>query len=139
MAEARRLLRRSQSNTDMPKRPRIPSLPSRIQMMQSSRIPQAPRPQRDGTAQRKTGRALMDTRKRIWLRDGARCVDCGELVDIQGGTARPCEIDHEVPLWAGGSDDDGNRRLRCVGCHAAKSAREAADRARGGVLMGRCD
>jgi len=75
----------------------------------------------------------METRRRVWLRDGAHCVDCGALVDITPGTEQAFELDHEVPLWAGGLDDDSNRRCRCIACHAEKTAREAGERARIGM------
>jgi len=71
----------------------------------------------------------METRKRIWLRDGGRCVDCGRVVDIAPGAGQ-MEIDHATPLWAGGRDDDANRVTRCTDCHASKTAAEAAERAR---------
>ena len=74
----------------------------------------------------------MDARLRIFLRDGPQCTDCLTLVDITPHTSHPCELDHEVPLWKGGADDDGNRRLRCLVCHKAKTKREAAERAKGG-------
>ncbi|WP_429344005.1 HNH endonuclease [Paraburkholderia sp. GAS42] len=36
-----------------------------------------------------------------------------------------------MPLEQGGSNDDGNLNLLCVECHNAKTAQEAAARARG--------
>jgi 5-methylcytosine-specific restriction endonuclease McrA len=42
-------------------------------------------------------------------------------------------VDHIVPLWKGGSDADSNKELLCQApCHDAKTAREAAERARDG-------
>lgn len=70
-------------------------------------------------------------RLRIWLRDGPNCAACGELIDITPGTARPFELDHTIPLWAGGKDIDSNRQCLCPLCHAGKTAREAAERAQG--------
>jgi 5-methylcytosine-specific restriction endonuclease McrA len=40
-------------------------------------------------------------------------------------------VDHKTPLWMGGSDEDSNKELLCQPCHDAKTAREAAARARG--------
>jgi 5-methylcytosine-specific restriction protein A len=34
------------------------------------------------------------------------------------------QIDHEVPLEQGGSNDKSNLRIRCIACHAAKTADE---------------
>lgn len=111
-------------------RPRIPALQPRIPMLLNTRIPQSQIAQRHGTARRVTGRTLQETRKRIWLRDGARCRMCQELVSIEPGTDRPCEIDHIVPLWAGGAEsDDANLQCLCPPCHALKTDQEAAERA----------
>ncbi|MDN4061293.1 HNH endonuclease [Massilia sp. YIM B02769] len=46
-------------------------------------------------------------------------------------------MDHLKPLWAGGSDDDDNKELLCqTPCHDAKTAREARQRAAGGLVEG---
>ena len=113
----------------MGQRPRIAAAPVRVQMAQATRLQQAPR---IGATARIRGRARQDARLRIWLRDGPYCAGCGELIDITPGTTRPFELDHTVPLWAGGQDNDANRKCLCLECHAAKTAREAAERARGG-------
>jgi 5-methylcytosine-specific restriction endonuclease McrA len=39
------------------------------------------------------------------------------------------EVDHEVPLWAGGTNDLSNLRAVCRPCHKAKTAAEAKERA----------
>jgi 5-methylcytosine-specific restriction protein A len=41
------------------------------------------------------------------------------------------QVDHDVPLEQGGSNEDENLNLLCVECHSAKTAQEAAARARG--------
>ena len=38
------------------------------------------------------------------------------------------ELDHIEPLWRGGRDDESNFQGLCRDCHAAKTAREAAER-----------
>lgn len=65
---------------------------------------------------RPRGRAWMETRKRIAQRDGGRCCDCNRV-----WLAERDEVDHDTPREAGGSDEDGNLRLRCFECHAEKS------------------
>lgn len=75
---------------------------------------------------RPAGRSWQETRRRIQLRDGSVCADCGLL----WSPARD-HVDHDVPRWKGGSDEDSNLRLRCLACHEAKSKAEAAERARG--------
>ena len=71
-----------------------------------------------GTTERIRGDTWMKVRRRVLLAGGYACVDCG-LVNASN------EIDHDVPLEQGGSNDDANLRIRCLVCHKAKSAREA--------------
>lgn len=80
-------------------------------------------------AQRKTGSGLQAIRRRIFKRDGYRCIcpDCKTLNRIRPATI----VDHRIPLWAGGADDDHNRQSMHPDCHDAKSAHEAGCRARG--------
>lgn len=52
------------------------------------------------------------------------CVAC----ERQGRVAAATELDHVVPLWAGGTDDEHNLQGLCRACHAEKSADEAAQR-----------
>lgn len=86
------------------------------------------------TAERRmTGRRLQDRRLRLWTAD-PHCVECGRLVDYPNGF----ELDHITPLFMGGEDADDNCQVLCVevdivdgrvvkvGCHASKSAGEAA-------------
>ena len=114
----------------MSRRPRIAAVPPRIRMAQPAKLQQAPR---IGATRRDRGRGRQEARLRIWLRDGPNCMGCGKLIDITPGTPDPFELDHTVPLWAGGQDNDANRQCLCPTCHQAKTAREAAGRARGGV------
>lgn len=50
----------------------------------------------------------------------------------RGVVAAAEEVDHVVPLHLGGTDDAVNLQSLCVECHRAKTASEAASRARGG-------
>ena len=50
------------------------------------------------------------------------CANCG--------TVGPLEADHIVPLHRGGKDEWSNLQSLCKDCHAAKTAREAGERAR---------
>jgi 5-methylcytosine-specific restriction endonuclease McrA len=47
-------------------------------------------------------------RQRVMVRDGNRCAVCGR-------TGGRLELDHRVPRGSGGSDDERNLRLVCVG------------------------
>lgn len=79
-----------------------------------------------GTTPRIRGSKWVKTRKRIAVEQQFRCQDCG-CVWLPWRD----QVDHDVPLEQGGSNDDGNLNLLCVDCHNTKTAQEAAARARG--------
>lgn len=79
---------------------------------------------------RPRGRRWMQTRQRIQVEQGSRCVDCRRL-----WMPELDQVDHDTPREAGGSDADANLRLRCIDCAKAKTRREAGERARGGHLL----
>lgn len=79
-------------------------------------------PARPNTVERKRGSAGVRDRERIRERDCGQCQNCGHLGK---------DVDHDRPLWAGGSDDDENKRVLCGVCHDAKSAIESRQRASG--------
>ena len=62
-------------------------------------------------------------RLRIYLACNGRC-ECGVKVPMAGTV-----IDHRIPLWMGGADDDANLRFLCGPCDKPKTAKDAADRA----------
>lgn len=107
----------------MAKLPRIAAAPQRISMVKPKGIAQAPR---IAATPRTRGRKWMNRRER-WLMDNPLCCDC----QAEGKVSQGEEVDHIVPLWAGGADDESNYASRCKPHHAAKTAREAAARARG--------
>lgn len=74
------------------------------------------------------GRTLQTRNARL-MRSNPLCVDC----EKEGRTTAVEEWDHQVPLWQGGRDHETNLVGRCKEHHALKSAREAAQRARGAV------
>ena len=74
--------------------------------------------------ERKRGSAGVKDRNRIKERDNGLCVLCQAIGKVSLGR----EVDHRIPLWAGGSDDDENKQTLCYPCHEAKTAREAAQR-----------
>ena len=69
---------------------------------------------------RMTGHALINRRKRLWVASPT-CAMCGLLTAYPHGF----EMDHVVPLHAGGSDTDDNCQVLCIGCHRTKTARDA--------------
>ena len=107
--------------------PRLQTLKPRLQLLDGRRVRML---QHDAANPRPRGSRWMETRRRIQVRDGSICCDCGRL-----WLPHRDHVDHEIPREQGGSDDDSNLRLRCIECHKAKTAREARERAvaRGGV------
>ena len=108
--------------------PRLRTLQSRLQPAQITRLAAAP----TAVVERKRGSAGVADRERIRRRDGGLCQACL----AKGLTALGHPVDHKVPLWAGGSDDDANKWLLCQPCHDAKTAEEARQRAAGGLVAG---
>ena len=68
-------------------------------------------------------------RRARWLYDHPLCCDC----EAEGLTTLADEVDHVVPLWAGGPDHESNYASRCKPHHAAKTADEARQRAAFGM------
>lgn len=50
------------------------------------------------------------------------CSACDELLEST------YQVDHTVPLWAGGEDSLDNATAMCVSCHARKTQNEALER-----------
>lgn len=76
--------------------------------------------------ERVRGRALQVIRERILRRAHGLC-ECDEC---RAGPPRlAVEVDHRVPLWEGGADDDSNRQALSLECHDRKTKAEAARRA----------
>jgi 5-methylcytosine-specific restriction protein A len=68
----------------------------------------------------------MERRARVLIRDAGvcrcdRCKASGELRIAH-------QVDHRIPLWEGGTDDDGNLQAINADCHRLKSADEAKRR-----------
>jgi hypothetical protein len=94
------------------------------------------RAQSPAATERIRGSALQTIRERILRRDCGicRCPQC-----VATGALRPArEVDHSVPLWAGGAEADANRLSISEGCHQAKNACEARMRAMGGYDASLC-
>ena len=59
-------------------------------------------------------------RQAVLVRDLFTCRSCGRVT-----TNRP-QVDHIVPLRAGGTDDLTNLQTLCLRCHATKTRQEMA-------------
>jgi 5-methylcytosine-specific restriction protein A len=106
--------------------PKLQTLKPRLKAATITRIVSAP----TATVERKRGSAGVRDRERIRQRDGGLCQAC----KANGQTSVGVAVDHKVPLWARGSDDDSNKWLLCQPCHDAKTAEEARQRAAGGFV-----
>lgn len=70
-------------------------------------------------AKRLTGNSLYAVRKRFF-RENPLCMHCKP----RGVTTLAAELDHIVPLWAGGRNEWSNYQSLCIPCHMAKSLEE---------------
>lgn len=69
------------------------------------------------------------SRRAKWLQQHPLCVECEKAGRVKVGEV----VDHITPLWKGGQDDyETNGQTLCHAHHDLKSAKEAAERARGG-------
>ena len=96
-------------------KPRISTVPGRLQLAATL------------STQRLRGRAAVNRRAR-WLDQHPLCCMC----EAEGRVTAGDVVDHRIPLWKGGADDESNFQTLCqVPHHDAKSKQEAAERARG--------
>lgn len=80
-----------------------------------------------------TGRRAQQRRWNLWKRD-PHCAMCGRFVGYNGDEF---EVDHRIPLGAGGTDTEDNLQILCVwfddegkhGCHVEKTERDVKDMA----------
>ena len=97
-------------------KPRIGAAPTRLQ-----------RTARIEPTERLRGRAAVERRAR-WLELHPLCCKC----ETEGRVTVATDVDHIVPLWAGGADDYAtNGQSLCRAHHDAKTAAEAGERAAG--------
>lgn len=104
-------------------KPKLKTLKSTLPMLNTNRVKLVDT--KPGAVKRMQGRAWMETRHRIMVRDNFTCAACGAV-------RHDHDVDHRVPLEQGGSNDDSNLQLLCSGvdrCHAKKTAQEAGERA----------
>lgn len=61
-------------------------------------------------------------KKRIAASQCWRCSRCDDILEST------YQVDHTIPLWAGGDDVPENATAMCVACHARKTQEEALSR-----------
>lgn len=103
----------------------LQTLKPRISVLRTQRVGMI-ETQRPDATRRERGRPWR-TRRARWLSEHPLCCHCEQ----EGRVSQADEVDHVVPLWDGGRDDESNYQSLCVPCHKAKTAGEAARRARG--------
>lgn len=97
---------------------KLATLKPKLQVLDTRRVPTMAAG-RDSTP-RLRGRKWME-RRAAWLRKNPLCQDC---LDEGRVNAKELEVDHVVPLYKGGKDDESNYRTRCKEHHKAKTAQD---------------
>lgn len=102
---------------------KLVTLKPRVQSLMSTRVPMLEA--KAGTTPRIRGSRWVKTRQRVAVAQQFKCQRCGR-------TWLPWrdQVDHDVPLEQGGSNDDSNLKLLCDDCHKVKTADEARARSR---------
>ena len=100
------------------------TLKARVEMLRKPRADLTP--VRNARVKGSTGYRIRDA---ILTRDAGLC-QCARC--IRDGAVRLAhEVDHVVPIWAGGRESDDNRASINRECHRLKTADESGMRARG--------
>lgn len=76
-------------------------------------------PKKEKIHLRVSGRALQKMRKRI-MQEQPLCVMCDSLGIVTQGA----ELDHILPLYKGGDNNDSNLQMLCIECHKKKTAED---------------
>ena len=61
-------------------------------------------------------------KKQVAARQCWKCHSCNEMLQSS------FQVDHTIPLWAGGEDDESNLTALCANCHSIKTQNEAIER-----------
>ena len=84
-----------------------------------------------GAPARLSGRRAVERRRR-WLEEHPLCVHCEQKGLVRAGA----QVDHVIPLSAGGADDESNLQSLCRPHHEAKSLKDKGHKARPRVRTG---
>jgi 5-methylcytosine-specific restriction protein A len=98
---------------------KLKTLPTRLQLSRSKRVKSG--------VERITGGKWVAIKKLFELSNPRICAEC----DRQGKVGNGDELDHIVPLWAGGSNDFKNFQWLCIYHHRQKSNAELSMRKEG--------
>jgi 5-methylcytosine-specific restriction protein A len=61
---------------------------------------------------------MSEIKKQMISDTGGQCASCKERKDH-------LELDHKIPLWNGGTNDDDNLQILCYECHKEKTRAES--------------
>lgn len=83
----------------------------------SKAVPEVPQPVLGNQAGPEVKRASISPKLRfaVLSRDGFKCIYCG-----RASSSAPIEIDHKIPVSAGGLNDEGNLVSACIDCNRGK-------------------
>ena len=111
---------------------KLKTLSNRIKPMRTARVAYIQyasgsnalaKPHTGGSADKRIqGRALQSRRRKMWLNSPC-CAMCGRLTEYPSGF----ELDHIIPLFANGSDDESSQQILCngdEGCHKIKTRQD---------------
>ena len=97
---------------------KLHTLPSRIQPSKLNKV------NSNVIGQRLTGSKWIGIKKAFELTNPRLCAEC----DRQGLVGNGDELDHIVPLWAGGGNNQSNLQWLCRDHHKEKTKKEATVR-----------
>jgi len=63
-------------------------------------------------------------KKQVAARQEWKCYSCCNILSSS------YQVDHTIPLWDGGADDEKNLTALCANCHSTKTQNEAIERKR---------
>ena len=99
------------------------ALTSKSRCPQCIAVRRRPRDQQNNAARGGNGWTWQRTRRAVLERDGHHCLACG-------ATGVRLEVDHVVPLAAGGSNHHSNLRTLCIACHRSRTSRQSPRKSR---------
>ncbi len=81
-------------------------------------------PMPNAPARKRSGHQWQKIRLRIMARDYGLCQECKR----QGRHVIGSEVDHILPIFKGGTDDEDNLQFLCRRCHEVKTAADTGRR-----------
>jgi 5-methylcytosine-specific restriction protein A len=99
---------------------KLHTLPTRIQAGKLNQVAT------NTNTQRLTGSKWIGIKKRYEREHPRLCAEC----ERKGMVGNGDELDHIIPLWAGGTNNENNLQWLCIEHHKEKTSKEATIRCR---------